>query len=122
MKTIYTNGNIITLEDYSGNTLVEENGKIIDIGDYQKLYKKGMKIVDLKGHTLIPAFIDSHSHISGYATSLLQVALDDCQSIQDIQKVIHKYIEENHIKSDEFVMCKGYDHHKLKEKRHVTKQ
>ena len=37
MKTIYTNGNIITLEDYSGNTLVEENGKIIDkeIIEYQ---------------------------------------------------------------------------------------
>ena len=28
MKTIYTNGVIISLEDYSGNALVEENGKI----------------------------------------------------------------------------------------------
>ena len=92
MKTIYTNGVIISLEDYSGNALVEENGKIINIGNYQELYEKGMKVVDLEGHTLIPAFIDSHSHISGYATSLLQVALDDCQSIQDVQKVIHKYI------------------------------
>ena len=122
MKTIYTNGVIISLEDYSGNALVEENGKIINIGNYQELYEKGMKVVDLDGHTLIPAFIDSHSHISGYATSLLQVALDDCQSIQDVQKVIHKYIEENQIKNDEFIMCKGYDHHKLKEKRHITKQ
>ena len=75
MKTIYTNGNIITLEDYSGNALVEENGKIIDIGDYQKLYKKGMKIVDLKGHTLIPAFIDSHSHVVALAKTLNLVDL-----------------------------------------------
>ena len=35
MKTIYTNGVIISLEDYSGNALVEENGKIINIGNYQ---------------------------------------------------------------------------------------
>ena len=53
MKTIYTNGVIISLEDYSGNALVEENGKIINIGNYQELYEKGMKVVDLEGHTLI---------------------------------------------------------------------
>ena len=64
MKTIYTNGVIISLEDYSGNALVEENGKIINIGNYQELYEKGMKVVDLEGHTLIPAFIDSHSPVS----------------------------------------------------------
>lgn len=122
MKTIYTNGDILTLEDVNGNALVEENGRIISIGDYQELYEKDMKVIDLKGHTLIPAFIDSHSHISGYAMSLLQVSLDNCQSIQDIQKNIQQYIEENQIKNNEFVMCKGYDHHQLKEKRHITKQ
>lgn len=122
MKTIYTNGVILTLENDNGNALVEENGKIIGIGDYQKLYEKGMKVVDLEGHTLIPGFIDSHSHISGYATSLLQVALDECQNIHDIQETIQKYINDNQIKNDEFVMCKGYDHHRLEEKRHITKQ
>ncbi len=122
MKTIYTNGNIITLENEKANALVEENGEIIAIGDYQELYEKEMNIVDLNGYTLIPSFIDSHSHFSGVAMSLLQVAVDDCQNIQNIQKVIDKYIKNNEIKEDEFVMCKGYDHHHLKEKRHITKQ
>lgn len=121
MKTIYTNGTIVTLEDMSGDSLVEENGKIIAIDNYHKIYQKDMKIVDLQGKTLIPAFIDSHSHISGYASAFLQVSLDNCQSIVDVQQQIEKYIQENNIKDHQWIMCKGYDQHRLIEKRHITK-
>lgn len=116
MKTIYTNGNIITLEKETGNSLVEENGRIIKIGEYQDIYEVGMNVVDLKGKTLIPAFIDAHSHISGYATSMLQVALDKCTCIQDILDEIEKN------KSRSYIVCKGYDQHRIKENRHITRE
>jgi len=122
MKTIYTNGNIITLENTYPNALVEENGIIISVGEFKDIYQEDMQVVDLKGKTLIPSFIDSHSHLSGYAMGLLQVSLDQCQSVKDIQDEIKQYIDNHHIKDGEFVMCKGYDHHLLKEKRHIHKQ
>lgn len=122
MKTIYMNGHIITLEDITGNALVEENGKIIDVGDYQNLYKEDMKVIDLNGATLMPAFIDAHSHLSGYAMNYLQVALDDCQSIEDIQKTIRTYIQDNHQEEHQFINCKGYNQENLKQKQHITKQ
>lgn len=120
MKTIYTNGNIITLGE-DANAVVIEDDLIVGVGDYHKLYEEGMRVVDLKGCTLMPSFIDAHSHLSGYATSLLQVSLDHCQSIDDVIQKIKDYIKKNH-KDNQFVMCKGYDHHQLKEKRHILKK
>ena len=71
MKTIYTNGTIITMDENQGNALVEENGRIISVGEYDDLYQEDMLVIDLKGHTLMPSFIDAHSHLSGYAMGLL---------------------------------------------------
>ena len=122
MKTIYTNGTIITMDENQGNALVEENGRIISVGEYDDLYQEDMLVIDLKGHTLMPSFIDAHSHLSGYAMGLLQVALDDCQTIEDIQKCILEYIKANKIKANQFINCKGYNQENLKEKRHITKQ
>lgn len=121
MKTIYINGNILTLEDISGNALVEEDGKIIAIGNDDDLYEENMSVFDLHGCTLMPSFIDAHSHLSGYAMGFLQVSLDDCQSIKEIQEKISNYIHEHQIK-DTFVNCKGYNQEKLIEKHHITKQ
>ena len=122
MKTIYTNGVILTLENIKANALVVEDGKIIGLGDYHNLYQEGMKVVDLKGHTLMPSFIDAHSHFSGYAMGFLQVPLDNCQSIKEIQTKIKDYIKDNHIDETQFVNCKGYNQEKLDEKHHITRQ
>lgn len=120
MKKIYTNGTILTMDKKQGNALVVEDNIIIGIGDFHQLYKENMQVIDLHGYTLMPSFIDAHSHLSGYANGLLQVALDECQSIQDIQNVIVEHIKNNpQVKN---IKCKGYDHHKLKEKRHITKR
>ena len=109
MKTIYTNGTIITMDENQGNALVEENGRIISVGEYDDLYQEDMLVIDLKGHTLMPSFIDAHSHLSGYAMGLLQVALDDCQTIEDIQKCILEYIKANKIKANQFKRKKTYN-------------
>ncbi len=118
MKTIYTNGQIITLDDNQVAALVEENGLIIGVGNYKELYDEEMNIVDLKGCTLMPSFIDSHGHLSGYAMGLLQVALDECHSIIEIQTKIKNYMKEH----QDFIICKGYNEKQLDEKRHITKQ
>lgn len=64
---IYYNGDILTM---AGNTpdyveaLVSQSGKIVFAGklsEAEKLFKNSSKI-DLKGKTLLPGFIDPHSH------------------------------------------------------------
>lgn len=80
MKKVFYNGRIITLE---GNESVEsvfiENGKINEIGNYEDIIKKYSEVekINLEGKTLIPAFLDPHSHFSGAASALLQVPLEE---------------------------------------------
>lgn len=120
MKTIYLNGNILTLTNEKVNALIEEDGKIIALGNEKELYQEDMKVVDLMGCTLLPSFIDGHSHFSGVAMSLLQLNLSSCSCIDDVVKSIQNYIHEH--ESKDIIMCQGYDHLSLKEKRHITRK
>lgn len=122
LKKIYYNGTILTMEDESpvAEAVVEENGKIAfagrmaDIeGDWSRFEK-----VDLKGKTMMPAFIDAHSHFSATANSNLQISLDDAESFSEIADRIRAFIDERGVGEGEWINAKGYDHNNLKEKRH----
>ena len=71
--TLYTGGTIYTMEP--GVSVVEavlvENGRIQAVGKRAELAKDAEKVVDLEGKTMLPAFIDSHSHLMGVANGML---------------------------------------------------
>lgn len=69
----------------------------------------------------MPAFIDSHSHFFAVANNLLQVSLENCRTIKEIQNELLKYKNENNIEEGKWIIACGYDHNKLAEKRHITK-
>jgi len=133
--TIYYGGDIITME---GNTphyteaVVEQNGKIVFIGnktDAIKKYKNGAKEVNLNGKTIIPAFIDGHSHIynvglSALCANLLSPPDGPGKDFDSIVKTLKKYQK---TKDAKFILNKvgwlignGYDDSQLKEKEHPT--
>ena len=89
MKRLYYNGPIITMDPAAGSeraalnakraiteknwtktlpeALLTENGHILAVGsmqDLRGLAAPEVEMVDLAGHTLMPAFIDSHSHFA----------------------------------------------------------
>ena len=66
---IYTNGNVITMDDAhpSAKGVAIKDGKILLVGSDEDVLKaKGDKtqVIDLGGKTMIPGFVDSHSHFS----------------------------------------------------------
>lgn len=66
-QMIYFGGPIITMDEVNPHVeaVAVENGKIVATGSYQKLsadYPQA-KQFDLNGQTLLPAFIENHSHI-----------------------------------------------------------
>ncbi len=117
MKKAFYNGNIITMENTGADYIVIDNGIITDVGVGS--VPSADEYVDLAGRTLLPAFIDSHSHMASVAYSFLQVQLDEITSIPDILDKIKSYINENNLK-DGWVIANGYDHNILEEKRHIT--
>ncbi len=66
--TIYTGGNIITMHDEqpSAEAVAIKDGKIVAVGgrsDVEAAHRgEGTHVVDLAGKTLLPGFIDPHSH------------------------------------------------------------
>lgn len=107
------------------STLGTENGIIKKIGtrgEILKLKNKETEIIDLNGKTIMPAFIDSHSLFFAVANSLLQVSLDKCKSVKEIQEKLLNYKKENNIDDNRWIIASGYDHNILIEKRHITKK
>ena len=75
------------------------------------------EIVDLKGKTLMPSFIDAHSHMVRFAQSLTTVDLTGSTNMLEIAQKITNYIEVNKLKPDAWVVGFGYDNNLLPNKK-----
>ena len=118
MRRVYYNGTIITMEeDIYADYVVTENGIIKETG--RGSAPEADEYVDLKGNTLMPSFIDPHSHMTSVAYSFLRVQLDEITSIKEIKEKIEKFIVSGN-KQNQWVVAMGYDNNILEEKRHIT--
>lgn len=122
---LYHNGHILTMENGPEPAAVLTQGdKITGVGCLRELAERApvdVEVVDLKGMTLLPAFIDSHSHITSYSRTLGLVSLEKAENFADIIECIRRYKEENRCKKGEWISGFGYDHNFLLEKRHPDK-
>ncbi len=51
----------------------------------------GVRVLDLKGRTVLPGFIDGHMHLLLLGLSLAKVGLERCRSLDDIRAAIRAY-------------------------------
>ena len=125
-EKLYFNGDILTLEDelYAEAVLVKDS-KIYKVGkkdDLLKVASENVEIIDLQGKTLMPSFIDAHSHFSGYANSYSQVNLAEAVSFDEIEDAIKKFIKKNDIPAGKWIQADGYDQNFLAEKHTSNKR
>ena len=128
---LYYNGTIITMDGVEPSmveALVEQNGKIGFVGsliDAEKAFPSTKK-VDLKGRTMLPGFIDPHSHFGMVSNTMGQVDLNPppvgtISSITDAVTALKKYKVEKNIADGEWIFGWGYDESQMVEKRHPNK-
>ncbi len=95
MQNLYYNGTILTMEldEYTEAVLTEE-GKIKKTGSFEELKKntKHANLVNLQGKTMMPGFIDAHSHFSQVTNSFLQVSADEINNIHELEKRVSEFI------------------------------
>ena len=139
MKTVIYNANIITMSEKdeiqakTSNTneqikdrkyhqaVCYENGIIQKVGNNDEILElkdKNTKVIDMEGKTILPSFVDAHSHFSAVANSFLQVDLNECRSFEEIKNKILEYKSKNSIADNEWIIANGYDNNILKEQRH----
>ena len=85
---IFHDGNIYTVSDKQprAEAIAVKNGRIAFVGSDQDVLKfKGDKtrLIDLREHTVVPGFTDSHCHILGIGARELTLNLEGTNSLPD---------------------------------------
>lgn len=98
---VHTNGKIYTVNESQPwvEALAIKNRKFIAVGssaEIEALTGENTEIIDLGGKFVMPGMIDTHTHPFMSAIQILdQLALDDPQSLEDIQQQVLAYAEAN---------------------------
>ncbi len=119
MKQLYYNGTILTMDEKNPTAaaIAVEQDRIVGVYSELPTDWQGEKI-DLRGNTLLPGFIDGHSHFVGFANSLSQCDLSEADNFDDIIRMMQEFIQKRHIPKGKWVIGTNYDQNFLKEKRH----
>ena len=90
-----------------------KDGKIVAIGKtYDILYAyKGTEMVDAKGYTVYPGFIDAHAHFVGYGRSLFEINLYDIKSWDEVISRVQKFTKEH--PNEKWIRGRGWDQNKF---------
>jgi predicted amidohydrolase YtcJ len=123
---VFINGSVVTMDadDRICEAAAISGNRIVRIGSLQAvetLIGPETHVVDLKGRSLLPGFIDAHCHAGNYGA---QKARSFCsprlvKSIADIKQAIRKLAATT--PKGDWIVGRGYDNTKLLENRHPTR-
>lgn len=113
--TVYYNGKIYTID--KNNTIVEavavKDSKIVDVGKSEELKDKygKDKLIDLKGKTVIPGFIESEGSLVDFSLELSRYNnMADLRNVNSIEKIVSVVSEKvKNQKEDSWVGGYGWD-------------
>ena len=122
-SVLYFGGEILTMEGDAPayvEALVEQQGKIVFVGDKSAAVAQfsHAKPIDLQGKTLLPGFIDAHSHVHGVgfqasSANLLPSPDGEADSVEAIISLMNKYRDsaqnQAFIESSGWIIGFGYD-------------
>ena len=118
--TIYLGGEIVTMNPSqpTAEALAVKDGRVLAIGTDAGMkahYKHTLtRIVDLQGKTLLPGFLDAHSHYVQALTVPMQVNLyappaGPGEDVDSIVELLKTFREERDIPAGEIIQAYGYD-------------
>ncbi|MFX0044003.1 MAG: amidohydrolase [Candidatus Hodarchaeota archaeon] len=100
-RKVFYGGKTITMNPKQPNVnAVGISGeKIIAIGELKEVEKElaDAEMIDLKGNTLIPGFIDCHLHPIQFLLHLLNPDLSHVKRLEDLQSILKNAVEEKNL-------------------------
>lgn len=121
---VVVNGNVLTQDDARpiAGAFAIKDGRFVAVGatdDVQNLAAAGTEIVDAAGATVVPGFIDAHSHPSGTGLNALKNVDTNLGSIARIQEALRARAAET--PAGEWIVGYMYDDTKQEEGRPVNR-
>ena len=131
---LFFGGPILTMDDAQPNVeaVAVDDGIIVGVGSSAELEADFLgpetQLHDLQGRTLIPGFVDAHSHFSfvgiqAIAANLLPPPDGPGSSIAELQTALREYLDSSSRAQDYGILIGfNYDDSQLQEQRHPTRQ
>jgi len=121
---VLTNGNVLTMNPSKphAQAIAVKYDRIIEVGTDKEVKPwigKNTKIINLEEKTVVPGFIDTHVHITGYGKSLRQINLRGVKSIKEMQKKLEKRIQKT--PKGQWILGRGWDQDHLTERRYPAR-
>jgi predicted amidohydrolase YtcJ len=128
---VFNNANVITMEvsEPEAEAVAVKDGRIIAVGSAAvvgEFIGDQTRLIDLTGRTLVPGFIDAHSHFShaaGAATwaNVSGSPVGSMASIADVLAQMQALQQRNQVAAGEWLVGYGYDADTLSDGRHITR-
>lgn len=129
-SVMFINGHILTMDADNSvvDALLMDGQYIVAIGGQEHVgsqVDKSTQIIDLQGRTLMPGFVDAHSHFpsSGLAQAGLDLALEPADGLSALGDLLARIAKSaNQKPRDQWVVGFNYDDASLIEGRHPTRR
>jgi predicted amidohydrolase YtcJ len=110
-EIVFKNGNIYTGNDDKpkAEAVAAKYGKIVFVGsnaEAKKYEVKGVKVIDLKGATVVPGLVDSHYHFSGVGFREMSLNLEGTTGLEDFLAKVKARVDK--AKPGEWVTGRGW--------------
>jgi predicted amidohydrolase YtcJ len=73
------------------------------------------RVIDLRGKTVVPGFIDTHIHVADFGRFLMWLDLKDVKSIKQLQRVLEERAQKT--PSGKWIVGRGWNQARFREKR-----
>jgi len=123
-QTIYVGGDILTMKGPKpvyAQALAVRDGKIAAVGArdaVMRLKGTATEVVDLKGRTLLPGFIDTHGHMIYFGKNLMDADLFGSRDVADLIARMKAHVPK--VPQGAWIVGFGYGARSLKEGRAPT--
>lgn len=123
VDSIVINANIYTVNNEFSNAeaFAVQDGKFLEVGTSADIQSKYMSehIVDVKGKTIVPGFIDAHCHFLGLGFNQQAVDLVGAKSFEDVVKRVLDFQNE---RPQKYILGRGWDQNDWENKTFPNKK
>jgi len=119
---ILTNGVVYTVDP--DNTVTEaiavHGDRIVGVGASKEILKKfkSKNVLDLRGKSVYPGFIDAHVHLLGFGASMMILNLNGTNSVEEIQHLVAERVKSS--KRGRWIRGRGWDQNRWPSKNFPT--
>lgn len=116
-NTLYHGGPILTMtQPATAHALLVRKGRIVYCGELEEaaaLADEQTQWHNLNGATLMPAFIDAHSHLTQVGDAMAHGDLSACLTAKEICDTLAQWAEEQQVAPGKWVIGIGYDNSQM---------